>query len=79
MAGLLTGPGPGLLEESVMAGVTGNLFNGIDSEPFWTTQLRAQFRTFTGFPFEAPPARGVHTFVRRKDTKKRKNHIMTKA
>ena len=52
MAGLLTGPGPGLLEESVIAGVTGNLFNGIDSEPFRTTQLRAQFRIPTGFPIE---------------------------
>ena len=59
MAGLLTGPGPGLLEESVMAGMTGNLFNGIDSEPFWTTQLRAQFRIPTGFPIELAPSSGA--------------------
>ena len=52
MAGLLTGPCSGLLEESVIAGVTGNLFNGIDSEPLRTTQLRAQFRIPTGFPIE---------------------------
>ena len=52
MAGLLTGPGSGLLEESVIAGVTGNLFNGIDSEPLRTTQLRAQFRSPTGLPIE---------------------------
>ena len=44
MAGLLTGPGSGLL-------IPGG-DNGIDSEPFRTTQLRAQFRIRTGFPIE---------------------------
>ena len=45
MAGLLTGPGSGLLIPR-----EGN--NGRDSEPFRTTQLRAQFRIHTGFPIE---------------------------
>ena len=71
MAGLLTGPGPGLLEESVIAGVTGNLFNGIDSEPLRTTQLRAQFRIPTGFPIElAGKTPGRSTILWCKDTKK---------
>ncbi len=71
MAGLLTGPGSGLLEESVIAGVTGNLFNGIDSEPLWTTQLRAQFRIPTGFPIElAGKTPGRSTILWCKDTKK---------
>ena len=71
MAGLLTGPGSGLLEESVMAGLTGNLFNGNDSEPFRTSQLRAQFRIRTGFPFEpAGKDPGQGTIIWNKDKKK---------
>ena len=72
MAGLLTGPSPGLLEESVITGQAGNLFNGIDSEPLRTTQLRAQSRIRTGFPIEpAGMIPGTGTIVRRKITKKR--------
>ena len=73
MAGLLTGPGPGLLGGSVIAGLTGNLSNGIDSEPFRTSQLRAQSRTCTGFPIEpAGKIPGPGTIVRCKSTKKRR-------
>ena len=72
MAGLLTGPGSGLLEDSVTAGSAGRLFNGIDSEPLRMTQLRAQSRIRTGFPIEpAGKIPGMGTIVRCKNTKKR--------
>ena len=38
--------------------------------PLWSSQLRAQFRISTGFPFKIPSARSEYTFVRGQRYKK---------
>ena len=42
--------------------------------PLRSSQLRAQFRTSTGFPFKVSSARRIHTFVRDKGIKKYLNN-----